>query len=437
MTPTRLTLALIAATACFSLLVAVLLPRFADVGLAPLVIVLCVLVLEWRSTPMRADLEISVREPAVAFLGEEAIVEISVNPLPSIGLGSVEVQLQVNDRFAELPDEPWIIQPHENTSLEVSLLPVTRGMGEVEKLWLRWSSPWALMKRQIELEPELSVPITPNLTPVFDQNLNMVVTSFQTRGSKAVQLGGDGSEFNALREYIAGADPRAIDWKRSARYRKILSKEYETEKNQQVILAFDTGYLMCQKLGGIAKLDHAINAALLLSHICLRDGDRLGLMGFDAQIRSYAAPTSGVGSYHEVGTRLAHLDYSAEESNFTLATSHLLNQLQRRSLIIMFTDFIDTVSASLMADSLQRLAHHHLIIFVTLRDPYLAAEESRPPDGMDQMAQSVIAGSLLQERKSLMRRLELMGVRVLEVENHTAATALINEYLTVKQMELL
>ena len=437
MTPTRNALYLFAAALAFSILVALVAPPWADIGLIPVILLLCVLALEWRTTPDRGDMEILVTEPKIAFVGETTDLVVDIQPLPGVSLGRIEVMVSVDDNFAELPNHPFMVAPEDDSRCVIPLQPVSRGMGHIETLWLRWLSPWGLLQRQAALEPDLSVPITPNLTPAYDQTVNMVVSSFQTVGMKTVAQTGDGSEFNALREYVAGADPRAIDWKRSARYQTLLSKEFETERNQQVVLAFDTGYLMCQKLDGLAKLDHAIKAALMLSQVCLRDGDRLGFMGFDAQIRNYAAPTGGIGSYQAIGDRLAHLDYSNDETNFTLATSHLLQQLQRRSLIILFTDFVDTVSASLMADNLARLSQHHLVIFVTIKDPFLERQAEQAPLDDSHVAESVVAASLLQDRRRLMRQLEIMGVRCLEVENHVTATALINEYLTVKRLELL
>ncbi len=106
-------------------------------------------------------------------------------------------------------------------------------------------------------------------------------------GIKTQLQKGEGAEFEALREYAPGFDSRFIDWKHSARHRKLLCKEFRTERNHQVIMAFDTGYLMLEPVDGVTRLDHAINAGLVLAWISLHGGDLVGTYGFDAAVRHY------------------------------------------------------------------------------------------------------------------------------------------------------
>jgi len=437
MLPSPLAIWILVGAFLLSLAGAVVAPSYADAALAPLVLFLYVLVWEWRMTPSARDVEIRIDEAQGAHIGSDTTVTVSVSPLSGIQLGTVDIRVATNAYFAEQPDQHWRLDAGEETSVDITLTPIARGPGKLEKLWLRWQSPFGLMIRQMAFDPDITIPITPNLTPQFDEQVEMVVNSYQQRGSRAVQLGGEGSEFQALRKRSSGDDTRIIDWKRSARYRTLLVKEFEVERNQQVILSFDTGYLMSQQRDGLSNLDHSINAGMLLANICLREGDRLGLFAFDSQIRTFAAPVAGLAAYPIIGETLAHLDYCQEETNYTLATSHLLSQLQRRSLLVFFTDFVDTVSASLMADNLKKLAAHHLVVFMTHQNRFLQEEEQALPGSMEQVGRSVVAGSMLQERHSLMRELEMMGVHILEVPHERAAARLINEYLSIKHRELL
>src|SRR5262249_8703513 len=160
-----------------------------------------------------------------------------------------------------------------------------------------------------------------------------------------------------------------IDWKHSARHLKLLSKEFRTERNHQIMLAFDTGYLMCEPLEGIPRLDHAISAGLLLAWISLRQGDLVGTYGFDAAVRQYLQPMRGLASFARVQRATADLAYRHEETNFTLGLAELSQRLKRRALLVLFTDFVDTVTAELLVESLQRVSNRHVVVFVTLRDP--------------------------------------------------------------------
>ena len=256
-------------------------------------------------------------------------------------------------------------------------------------------------------------------------------------GAKPQSQQGEGSEFSALREYVPGLDHRSIDWKHSARHRNLLCKEFRTERNHQIILAFDTGHLMSEPLDGIPRLDHAINAGLLLGYNSLRAGDRIGLFAFDSQVRLLAVPAGGIGGFPRLQRASAQLDYRRDETNFTLGLATLLGQLRRRSLIIVFTEFVDTVTAELMVENLQRLAARHLVIFATLRDPSLSAALDLAPRDLKTMTRAVVADDFLRERRVVYQRLERLGVHCLEAPAVGIGVDLLNRYLVIKQKELI
>ena len=146
---------------------------------------------------------------------------------------------------------------------------------------MRWRGPLGL----VEIMPRRSTldvitEVVPNVRGVQTAALQFI-TNEAIFGEK-VQQKGEGTEFEALREYRPGHDIRFIDWKHSARHRKLLTKEFRTERNHHIVLAFDTGHLMMEPLGGIPRLDHAINAGLRLGWVSLRAGDLVGTFGFDA-----------------------------------------------------------------------------------------------------------------------------------------------------------
>jgi uncharacterized protein (DUF58 family) len=252
---------------------------------------------------------------------------------------------------------------------------------------------------------------------------------------------GDGSEFDALRDWQPGLDRRAIDWKHSARHLRLVSKEFRSERNHQIVLAVDTGHLMREPIGGVPRLDHAINAGLLLGYASLKGGDRVGLFGFDSKVRMYAEPVGGVDRFPRLQRMTAELDYAAEETNFTLGLTLLSQQLRRRSLIVLITDFVDTVTAELMIENLGRLSARHLVLFVTLQDPELRAVVDAAPDAtpasMETVARSVVAEEFRRERLVVFERLRRLGVQCLEAPHNRVGTDLINRYLAIKQREMI
>jgi uncharacterized protein (DUF58 family) len=248
---------------------------------------------------------------------------------------------------------------------------------------------------------------------------------------------GDGSEFDALREYATGMDPRSIDWKQSARHRHLLAKEFRTERNHNIVFAFDTGRLMCEPMRGVPKLDRAINAALLLAYVSLKSGDKTALFGFDARPTVTSNVLSGTGAFVHMQRLASRLDYSTEEANYTLALTSLSTKLQRRSLIILFTDFVDTISAELMIENVRRLTKRHVVLFACFEDEQLADMIEAEPRTADDVSRAVIADSLLTDRELVMRKLERLGVHVVETRPERFGADLISRYLDIKRRELL
>jgi uncharacterized protein (DUF58 family) len=133
----------------------------------------------------------------------------------------------------------------------------------------------------------------------------------------------------------------------------------------------------------------------------------------------------------------SRLDYSAEESNYTLALSTLASQLERRSLIIIFSDFVDTISAELMLENVRRLTDRHLVLFATFEDEALSSMADAPPQTTEDVSRAVIAGNLLSERDVVLRRLQRMGVQIIETRPEHFGGALLSRYLEIKRRDML
>jgi uncharacterized protein (DUF58 family) len=282
----------------------------------------------------------------------------------------------------------------------------------------------------------LSVDVVPNVRGVRSSTLQFFERE-AIFGNKVQQSKGEGSEFEALRDYAPGLDSRFIDWKHSARHRKLLCKEFRVERNHQIVLAFDTGYLMVEPVDGLPRLDHAINAGLLLAWISLQAGDLVGLFGFDEVLRQYQQPRRGVSSFSRLQRATASFDYYHTETNFTLGLAELSARLKRRALVILFTDFIDTVTAELLVEATARVARRHVVVFVTLRDAVLHGIADAPPNRFEDVAKAVIAYDFLRERNTVFERLARLGVHCLDVPTRSLPVNLINRYLLIKQRGLL
>ena len=254
-------------------------------------------------------------------------------------------------------------------------------------------------------------------------------------GLKIERYRGDGSELDSLKEHAPGDDHRTIDWKASARHRKLISRQFRAERNHQILIAIDTGRLMCEPLAGIPKVDHAVNAALLLAYISLRAGDRVGLASFDARPGLFVEPKGGLRGFDVLSQMAAQVDYADRETNFTLGLTAIAQKLSRRSLIVVLTDFVDTIAAELMVENLDRLSRRHVVVFVALQDPELAATADGPPAGLQELNRAVVAGGLLRDREVVLRRLRRLGIYPIDASPAQVTPRLIDAYLDIKRRE--
>jgi uncharacterized protein (DUF58 family) len=232
-------------------------------------------------------------------------------------------------------------------------------------------------------------------------------------------------------------DRRSIDWKQSARHAALLAKEFRTERNHNVIMALDCGRAACEPVGGMPRIDRFIHAALLLSYACLRSGDRTGIFAFDSQPRVTTGAVSGLDAFRTLQAVAGRIDYSAHETNYTLALATLSGQLQRRSLIVVFTDFTDSTAAELMIESLGRLLRRHLVLFVVLRDDELEGLTAADPQMPEDVSRAVVAGTLLRERETVIGRLRRMGAHIVDAPAERVGTEVVNAYLDLKRRDLL
>ncbi len=390
--------------------------------------------LDFLLTPRRQSVTWDLDAPRTLYIGEDGRLGLRIE-IPSRHPLPVEVAVDLSDDL-----RPQLSAGGESstdgTHFEWKLEAIRRGTAEIEKAWIRFRSPLGLWQSVIEAPLERQIPVLPNLGLVRSTALRFFADRSFRAGLKIERYRGDGTEFESLKEFTVGDDHRAMDWKASARHRKLLSRQFRAERNHQVLLAVDTGHLMSESLEGIPRLDHALNAALVLSYVCLSSGDRVGLFTFDATIGPRVAPVSGVGSMPALTQLTSRIEYSRNETNFTLGLTTLSQELRRRSLIILLTDFEDTVTAELMLENIQRIGRRHLVVFVSIRDPLLTRSTEERPADVTSLHRAVVAGSFLRGREVVHRRLQRMGVHALDVEPSRIGPELINQYLDIKRREL-
>jgi uncharacterized protein (DUF58 family) len=381
------------------------------------------------------DLDIATTIPARLFIGTGGALNLTVTQAQARPVGFELLLEQRGDLEAPIVHR-LVGAQRQPVSVLLPIVPKRRGEAFIDAVWIRWRGPFGLAERTRRVAVGKKLDVLPDV-----RGIASAAVQFFSRdaidGVKLQQQKGEGAEFESLRDHAAGLDNRFIDWKRSAKHLKLLSKEFRVERNHQIVLAFDTGHLMAEPIEGLPRLDHAIHAGLLLGWISLRSGDYVGSFGFDARVRQFMAPSRGLPYFIKLQHGSSQLAYRTEETNFTLGLAELNFRLKRRALVVLFTEFIDTTTAELLLESLQRVVSRHLVIFVTLRDPLLPGIIDAKPDRFQNVAEAVVAHDLQRDRAVVLERLTRMGVHCLEVPPRGLAVGLVNRYLAIKERGLL
>lgn len=358
---------------------------------------------------------------------------------------TLDVPRSANGLSARIAWPEGLDGPHEiafaalDGGVAQALVPVRakrRGHWDISAVWLFWPSKLRLLEFVPKVALELSVDVVPNIGLVQSGRITSTVLS-TLYGIKENRAIGDGSEFHQLRDFVQGMDVKSIDWKRSARHRTLVAKDLRAERNHHVIVALDNGYLMREEIDGLPKIDHAVTAALATAWAAAIGGDMVGLFTFDARPRLFVSPKPGRLAFARLRTSTAALAYVSAETNHTLALTDLNARTPRRSLIIVFSDFVDTTTAELLVENMAVLAKRHVIIFVALRDPHLENMASASPQNMDAVATLVSTGQLIGERRIVLERLARLGIVIVDAVPAQVTANLISAYLDIKAREVI
>jgi len=415
-------------------LIALTLPPLWYLGLAWPCAVLGFTLIDFTAAAPRRAIDAQLHSSGRVAIGSTVDIRIDVTQQgPSAR--RIELRLGHDDRIeAVTQDTATIALP--DTGATLSFRARRRGIAAIDRLWLRWHGPFGLAWKQMVVPVGHGIAVMPDVESVREQAIALLQSDALT-GDLARKRGGRGREFDSLKDYQPGMERRFIDWKRSARHGHLLAKDFEVEQNNNIVLAIDSGRLMCEPLDGMPRIDRAVTAALLMSFVALRGGDLVSLFSFDSRPRINSGATRGADRFLHLQRLAAEIDYSTEETNFTLALTTLAGKLNRRSLIVIFTDFVDPVSAELMLRMTGRLTERHIVLFMLMRDAELEGLADAVPETLDDVARAVTAGAMLRDRDLVIGRLKLLGADVIETDHRSIGAALIARYLAIKRMDRL
>jgi uncharacterized protein (DUF58 family) len=327
----------------------------------------------------------------------------------------------------------------DGASLELSreILPRRRGLHRLGPVYLLWTSSMGLLRFRIKIALGGTVAIIP---PAATPNRGAL-----SRRSLRDQLGtrprparGEGSEFESMREYTAGDDPRHVDWHASARRRRLIVRQYQTERRHTVILAIDTGRLMAARVDGSSKLDHALDCAVALARASNEFGDRVGLVAFDRELRLMVRPKAGRGAIAAIVEATLALEAAPFEPNYRVLAENLARFQKKRALVVVLTDFVEGSASRELEAYLSVVVRRHLVLLVALRDRILADADRRDPEiTRERLYRKLALQDLVAEREAAIGRIARFGAQTLDLDPARINAPVLNRYLAVRQAGLL
>jgi uncharacterized protein (DUF58 family) len=324
------------------------------------------------------------------------------------------------------------VPPGEELRLRYTLTPPRRGDYRFGRLVVRYRSAFGLFERQHAYPLQREVRVYPNLLDLRRYELLVRRGLELEAGTRVARRFGAGTELERLREYVPDDELRRINWKATARRGVAISNEYETERSQNVIVLLDAGRRMRAVADGLTKLDHALNAGLLLTYAASRRGDRVSLLAYADQVKAFLPPRRGRRAFLSILETLYRLEPEATESDHARAFGYLHGRGLRRSLLVLFTDLSDPEPSRALVAHLARAARQHLIALVTVADPSITAPAIRDPRDARELYEKVVAQRLLAERQHVLATLGGRGVITLDLPADRLSAQVVATYLELK-----
>jgi uncharacterized protein (DUF58 family) len=324
-----------------------------------------------------------------------------------------------------------LVPPGCELELPYRITPAARGAFRFDGCALRIASPLRLWWQQRVLPLRQDVRVYPNFTPLAKLALVGAEQASRVVGAHLRRRRGEGTEFQQLREYRLGDSLRQIDWKASQRMRRLISRDYQDERNQQVMLLLDTGRRMLARDGALAHFDHVLNAALMVAYIALRQGDAVGLLASGGVAR-YMAPHRGLGTIDVLLDSVFDLEARAVATDYLEAAATFTARQSRRCLVLFVTNARDEDVEDLVA-AIRQLQRRHLVCAASLREQVLDRSRREPVQDFDDALRVAAFAQYAERRVQTHRILRAQGVDVLDVTCDELPSALVEHYLATKR----
>jgi len=395
-------------------------------------LVLAVVAVDWLLAPGRDALQVERSLPAVVTLGSSAEaawrirhelrrpvrVQVADELAPSLGAATRRVG--------------GVVPAGGALTATTTLTPARRGRFEPTELVWRAEGPLGLVARQHRTRRPAVLRVHPRFRSREEAELKIDQARILEVGLRSSSGRGGGTDFDQLREYTVDDEFRRIDWAATARSGRPIVRTFRAERNQNVVILFDNGRVMAGRVAGAPRAELAMDAALLVTTVATRLGDRCGLVAFDRTVRRVLAPSHGREQLGRVTDALYELEPVLAESDYRGAFHETVSRFRRRSLIVLLTDLVEQAVGEALLPALPVLTRSHLLLVGAVQDPQVRAWADAPVTDADGAYRQAAAARTLRARERAAARLRAAGAVVVDVAPDRLAGELGDAYLEVK-----
>ena len=296
---------------------------------------------------------------------------------------------------------------------------------------------WGWAERLVSLPGRSELKVMPNLRAVKRLHRTLNDAFLRGLGQRSAPRLGKGRDFDRLREYTVDDDFRDIAWKASARHRKLIVREFRLDRSQDVLVCVDRGHRMAALTTRIRRVDHAVNAAVLMSYICSRMEDRVGVLSFGAQVDSGIPQGRGAAHLSKITAYSTSIQAEYIHTDFLALGAHVRRRLRRRALVLIVTTLPETDDEQALVRATRMLMPTHLPLFVVLSDPALRAAAESLPANREELSRTLVARDLWTGRRRMMDELRRRGAWVVDTGPEDAGVDSVNAYLEIKRRQLI
>jgi uncharacterized protein (DUF58 family) len=383
-------------------------------------------------------------------------IEVRVDRAPSVVLSLDEVErytirvatsapfpieLEIHQRWPQLVEQrsstrTGICRPGEVVQFEFEVHAIERGVAPLEPPSFRVTRR-RLVERIVRAGTAAEIAVTPNLAAVARLHRQLNQFALRGYGNRMSARLGKGREFDRMRDYVRGDELRDVAWKATARHGRPIVREYRLDRSQDILLCLDTGHRMAARVGHVTRLDHAVNASMLLAYVCNRMEDRIGIVSFDSDVERGVPPGRGMTHLRKITRYATGVHPFYRHTDYLALAADVRRRVRHRTLIFLMTVLPELEDHHDLVRAVRMLSSQHLVLVTVFADRQLKAASQVLPADKRELTNVIVARQLWEGRLALTRELRGYGALVVDTPPEDFGVDSVNAYLDVKRRQLL